>query len=173
MIITNSFRRRSFPCLWCTVSCFLENSAFLFHIIVYCFGSQQQNTWDILLEMHLQLQQSHVQLWSRTNKPKHCCRCSWCTRCEYLQLPTLPLWPQVQYLFNPCVHWQTYVPRDSPHICRLKLHIRQPQSLQGHNTSDKAVTNLGSANCVQVGDTCTSKHSGLHCTVEAYIEAEG
>jgi hypothetical protein len=61
--------------------------------------------------MHPLLEQSHVQLWSRTNKPKHYCRCSCSTRCEYLQLPTLPLWPQVQYLFNPCVHWQNICPQ--------------------------------------------------------------
>jgi hypothetical protein len=41
-----------------------------------------------------------------------------------------------------------YVPRDSPHICRLKLHICHPQSLPGHNSSDEAVTNVGSAKCV-------------------------
>ncbi len=98
--------------------------------------------------MHLQLQQSHVQLWSRTNKPKHCCRCRCSTRCEYLQLPSLPLWPQVQYLFNPCVHWQNICPQRQPHICRLKLHIHHPQRLQGHNSSDEAVTNVGSGKCV-------------------------
>ncbi len=27
--------------------------------------------------------------------------------------------------------------------------------------------------CAQVGDTCTSNHPGLHCAVEAYIEAQG
>jgi hypothetical protein len=144
MIITNSFRRRLFPCLWCTVSCFLQNSVFLFHIIVYCFGFQQQNARDILLQMHLQLQQSHVQLWSRTNKPKHCYSCSWCTRCEYLQLPTLPLGLRYNTSSILVFTGKTYVPRDSPHICRLKLHIHHPQSLQGHNSSDEAVTNVRS-----------------------------
>jgi hypothetical protein len=41
-----------------------------------------------------------------------------------------------------------YVLRDSPHICRLKLHIRHPQRLQVHNSSDEAVTNVGPGKCV-------------------------
>jgi hypothetical protein len=60
---------------------------------------------------------NHIQLWSRTNKPKHFCRCTCSTRCEYLELPSLPLWPWVQHLFNPCVHSQNICPqRWSPHL---------------------------------------------------------
>jgi hypothetical protein len=57
-------------------------------------------------------------------KPKHCCICSCSTRCEYLQLPSLPLWPYVQYLFNPCVHWKNICPqRQSPHLQTQTTHL--------------------------------------------------